>query len=124
MELSVLAAKILCLTYICAGIAALSGKIAYPQMAEEFQRSPALTFVTGFFTLAMGVILVEYHNVWTKDWRTLITIVSWMTLLKGMALIAFPQFVFTLKSRYHNTRAWGIVMMVLGIIFGYFGFIH
>ena len=123
MELSVLAAKILALTYISAGIAALSGKINFSKMVEDFEKSQGLTFVSGFMTLIIGMLLVQYHNIWVKDWIVLITIIGWISLLKGIMLIVFPQFMSYFKGWYKNTRIWGVFMIAMGILFGYFGFI-
>jgi hypothetical protein len=122
MTLSILVAKILALTYISAGIAALSGKITFSQMMEDFERSPGLTFITGFMTLIFGVILVTYHNIWVKNWTVLITLIGWISVLKGIRLIAFPQSNAYFKSWYKNSKVWGICMLFVGIVFGYFGF--
>jgi len=123
MELSVLIARILALTYISAGIAALSGKIVFADMVKEFEKSPALTYVTGFFTLVLGTILVSYHSLWVTDWRVLITIVGWMSLFKGILLIALPGYISLFKGWYKNTRPWGALMIAVGLLFAYFGFI-
>jgi hypothetical protein len=123
MELSVLVAKILALTYISAGIAVLSGKITFSKIAEDFERSQGLTFVSGFITLIIGMLLVHYHNIWLKDWTVLITIIGWVTLLKGFMLIAFPQSITSFKGMYKYSRVWGIFMIAIGLLFGYFGFV-
>ena len=120
---SILVAKILALTYISAGIAALSGKLSFSKMIEEYERSSALAFVTGFIALTLGMLLVEYHNVWVPNWPVLITFIGWGMLLKGIMLIAFPQCILFFKGWCQNTRAWGIVMIALGLLFGYFGFV-
>jgi hypothetical protein len=123
MELSLLVARILALTYISAGIAALSGKITFGKIVEDFERSQGLTFVTGFITLIFGMVLVTYHNLWVKDWTVLITLIGWISVLKGVMLTAFPQVILYFKGLYKNTRAWGIFMIVFGLLFGYLGFI-
>ena len=123
MGLSVFVAKVLALTYISAGIAAVSGKVAFGKMVEEFERSPALTYVTGFFTLVLGMLLVQFHNIWVSDWTVLITIIGWISLIKGITLIAFPQCLLLFKGWYKNARGWGIVMIALGALFAYFGFV-
>jgi len=123
MEFSILVARILALTYIAAGVAAVRGRITFEKMVEEFERSQALTFVTGFLTIVIGMLMVQYHNIWVRDWTVLITIVGWMSLLKGIMLIAFPQVIVSFKGLYKNTRVWGIVMIVLGGVFGWFGFL-
>ena len=122
MELSILVARILAVTYIAAGIAAVRGKISFAKLVEDFERSPALTFVSGFLTLVIGMLLVHYHNRWEYDWTVLVTVIGWMSLFKGVMLIVFPQAMASFKGLYKNTRIWGVFMIVFGVFFGYLGF--
>lgn len=123
MELSFLVAKILAILYISAGIAALSGRITFSKIAEDFEKSQGLTFISGFITLIIGMLLVTYHNIWVKNWTVLITIIAWVSLLKGVMLIAFPQSISSFKGWYKNTRIWGVFIIIVGLLFGYFGFV-
>ena len=123
MELSILVARIVALTYLSAGIAALSGKISFSKVVEEFEKNTALTFIAGLISIVLGMILVTYHNIWVKNWTVLITIIGWMSLLKGIMLIVLPQSISFFKNWYKNTRAWGFLMITVGLIFGYFGFL-
>lgn len=122
MELSLLVARTLFLVYLGAGIAALSGKVNFANMVKDFEKSPALTYVTGFFTLVIGILLVHYHNMWVKDWRVIITLFAWAASIKGFVLIAFPGVIPKFKEWYKNSPAWGIALIILGLIFGYLGF--
>jgi len=122
MELSILVARILALTYISAGIAALSGRITFSKIVDDFKSSQGLTFVSGFLALVVGVFLIQYHNIWVKDWTVLVTIVGWISLFKGIMLIAFPQSISSFSRMYTNTRVWGGLMIAVGLLFGYFGF--
>ena len=123
MELSILVAKIMALAYISVGIGMLSGKLTYNKIIGGFEKSPGLTYLAGIFTLIIGVLLVEYHNIWVKNWTVLITIIGWVALIKGVMLVAFPQFISYFKNWYKNTRAWSIFIIALGLLFGYFGFL-
>ena len=123
MELSILVAKIAALTYLSAGIAALSGKMDYKKIVDSFNASPALTYVTGLFALIIGMILVENHNIWVKDWPVLITIIGWASTIKGVMLIAFPDVMDSFKPVFKNTTGVGIFLLALGLLFGYFGFL-
>jgi len=69
------------------------------------------------------MLLVGHHNIWVKDWRVLITLIGWIAVIKGVLLIAFPQLISLFKGWYKNTRAWGILIIVLGLLFGYLGFV-
>ncbi|MDD5246747.1 MAG: hypothetical protein PHS09_05085 [Candidatus Omnitrophica bacterium] len=123
MELSIVVAKILALVYISSGIAALSGKISFNKMVEEYERSQGLTFLSGFVTIVIGVFLVEYHNIWVRNWTVLITLIGWLSLFKGVMLIAFPQSILMFSRWRRNTFRLGIFMIIFGLVFGYFGFI-
>jgi len=122
MELSVLAAKILAIVYISAGIAVLGKRITFNKIIEDFKNSQALTFVSGFMTVVIGVLLVQYHNIWEKNWTVLITVIGWISLVKGVMLIAFPQFVYSFKGLYRNHRVVGIFMIIFGILFACLAF--
>jgi hypothetical protein len=123
MELSILAAKIICLIFVLTGIGGLSGKIDFNKMVGDFEKSVGLTFIAGIYTLVIGALLVNYHNIWAKDWTVLVTIIGWIALVKGCLLIIHPQFIRIGKGVYRNAQLLGAVMLILGAIFGYFGFI-
>ena len=122
MEMSILAARILAVIYLSAGVGTLSGKLDLKKLVEDFERVPALSYVTGFMTIVLGMLLVEYHNLWVKDWRVLVTLVGWAALVKGILLVSCPQFIRAFKGWYSKTRVWGAVIFSIGLVFGYFGF--
>ncbi len=123
MELSIFVAKIISLIYLSAGVAALTGQIVFGDLVEDFEKSPALTYIAGFMTLVIGALLVEHHNIWVKDWPVLITVISWIALFKGIWLIAFPKTISRFRGMYKNSWPWGVLMLALGLMFGYFGFV-
>jgi hypothetical protein len=58
---------------------------------EAMVESPALILVTGIVTLAAGAALVIGHNVWSRGALPLaVTLLGWLTLIKGVALVAIP----------------------------------
>ena len=123
MELSIVVAKFLSLLYLAAGISAFSGQTTYQKILKDLMSSRAASFTLGFIGLIAGVILVHYHNIWVKDWIVLITIVGWASLIKGFMLIAYPDSLGWFKSWYKDARAFGILAIIIGLIFGYFGFL-
>lgn len=91
-----------------------------------FINDPPLVFITGIFTLLLGILLVATHNIWRWDWRLIITIIAWMVLLKGISVIAVPQFIDNLiLLLIKNTYIYYIsatIDLFLGILLSYFGF--
>ena len=83
-------------------------------------------YMGGFMALIAGVLLVTYHNEWVKSWEVIITIIGWLALVKGVALLAFP----TMALKFYkpllkgNITTWGGVgITILGLILGYYGYI-
>jgi len=93
-------------------------------MIDDFEKSQGLTLVTGFFLLVIGAVLVQYHNIWVKDWTVLITIIAWAVLIKGVLLVAVPRSFLSFSRQFvFNQKNSGIVVIGLGLLFGYFGFV-
>jgi hypothetical protein len=86
----------------------------------------SLMFVTGFFTLILGLLMVVSHNIWEGSWRVLITVISWLILLKGVSIIFFPEFIdqLSLSFLHHLTIAYAGASFdfLLGVLLTYFGF--
>ena len=124
MELSVLVAKVIAIIYIVSGFALFIGQINFQKIAEDFDKSPALTFIVGFLSAIVGLILVTYHNIWNANWTVLITIISWFVLIGGLIIVIYPKLFLFLSKYYRHSTIWGIFMICFGLIFGYFGFLN
>lgn len=123
MELSILVAKIIAIIYISSGIAILIGQLNFEKITESLDNSPALTLIAGLFGIIIGLVLVEYHNVWIKNWTVFITIIGWFFLLGGLVMVVFPKILFFFSKYYRHSRLWGIFMLCFGLLFGYWGFV-
>ena len=67
--------------------------------------------------------LINAHNIWVKDWTVLITIIAWAVTIKGFLLVASPNLLFSCSSKLKFTKNWGFLIIALGLLFGYFGFV-
>lgn len=123
MELSILIAKIISVIYISSGIAVLIGAFKISDFVNEFEKSSTLTFISGCIGIIFGMILVNYHNIWVKNWTAIITIISWIMLVGGVIVVIIPKSLLYMKKFIVNNRLWGIFMILFGLVLGYFGFI-
>jgi hypothetical protein len=126
MNLSKLIAKIASVIYLSASIGALFGADYYRKLADDLFSNAGLIYMTGFITVIIGFLIVSFHNIWTKDWTVLITVLGWLALAKGICLIAFPEFVHTLSERMFTDFGFKIfpyTALCLGLLFAYFGFV-
>ena len=88
--------------------------------------SKVAIFYGGIIALVVGILLISYHNVWEKSWIVIITVIGWGALVKGIALILFPDRFKFLKKFYKSSGYWNVqavAIIVLGLVLGYFGFI-
>ena len=126
MRLSKLIAKIASVIYLSASLGAFFSEDYYRKVSEDLFSNAGLTYLAGFVTLLIGLLIVNYHNVWAKNWTVLVTCLGWLALLKGILLIVCPQFVYGLSER--MLTDWGLKIFpytafCLGLLFAYFGFL-
>jgi hypothetical protein len=65
----------------------------------------------------MGMLIVALHNVWSADWRLLVTLLGWLTVIKGAVITLFSSRMILLHRRFlsnHLLTYSGIYALVLG----------
>lgn len=79
------------------------------------QRAFGLTY--GYLSLILGLISVLLHNIWVADWHVLVTIFGWLTLIKGILVIAWPELSRNTKyeTRILTTRIALVIVAALAI---------
>src|SRR5271157_3932298 len=78
--------------------------VARPKESLEaiasMMESPGLVLGTGIFTMGGGVAMVVGHNVWSGGALPVaVTLLGWVTLIKGLVLMATPPRALTAFSR-------------------------
>lgn len=82
------------------------------KMTEE----KAITVSTGYITFLLGLVTVIAHNIWVSDWRVSVTILGWMTLLKGATKIGFPGHINKRAQMFKaQQKLWGGILFLLGV---------
>jgi hypothetical protein len=111
MQTSIFLAQLIGPVALVAAIALFLNAAAYRAMAQEFLHSPALIYLSGLLTMTAGLAIVLNHNVWTADWRVIITLFGWAATLGGALRIALPEQV---KSIGENMLAKPVAMTIGG----------
>ena len=79
----------------------------------EMTENKAFVISTGYITLLMGLVTVILHNVWVLDWRVVITILGWSTLLKGIGKIGFPELIHEQAQRFKSGQWFSAILLLL-----------
>ena len=105
METSIFVGRLLGPAFIVLAIATVARQASFRVVIDAYTNSPALNYVVGLLALLGGLALVLVHNVWSPDWRVLITLIGWITILRGLVTIFAPQWIAGIGSRLLANRA-------------------
>ncbi|RMZ50831.1 hypothetical protein EB822_06515 [Flavobacteriaceae bacterium PRS1] len=125
METSILIAKILATVYFSFFLGLLFSSKYYKKELPKLVDNSAYLILGGYMAIVFGFLILEFHNYWNSDWTVIITIFGWLSLLKGIILIVFPQMFTAYKTtilKTENQKYILILLLILGVFFGYFGF--
>lgn len=128
MELSFFLSKALGFYFLILGFGMMINVNRFRFILLNIIDDAALLFVTGVYALILGILLVVSHNVWTMDWRVIITLVGWGALLKSTLLVLYPSFIMRVSKKWLlNNPAYYItffIVFVIGIYLIYMGYSH
>lgn len=126
MEVSIILAKIFGTYLIVLTLAMLINPRGFRQNIRDLTASPGALTVAGVITLLLGIFLVVIHNNWVANWTVIITLIAWLTLLKGLMRFLIPSWTRHVTGWLSNNTAYFTVAMInlaLGIALIYFGVI-
>ena len=126
MPSSTYIARLLCPALVVVGLSMLLRPSDYLAVVAGVLRSPALLYLTSVLGLLGGIALVLAHNVWAADWRAIITLLGWISILDSASWILFPGAVERIWSPLISSRVlplWGgAIVLLLGAVLSYFGY--
>lgn len=112
---------------VVAAVGLLVDREGYRAMAALFLASPALIFLSGLLTMTAGLAIVLSHNIWTGDWRLLVTVLGWVATLGGAARILMPGKVASLGASMMAqpivATAGGLIWLATGLLLCFFGYV-
>lgn len=125
MELSLLLAKIIGLTLVIIGAALLSNRKNVDLLFSVYS-NPGPVFLTGILETGLGLAMVFNHNIWTLDYRGIITFIGWMLLVRGIGRTFFPKQVIKRLQKFKKMQ-WIftpllVVIVIIGAYLAYSGF--
>lgn len=128
MDTSLLLARILGISLVVVYGSVLFNQKFFELIWKNFLQQPILLFITGFLSLILGLIVTQIHNVWTADWKGVITFFGWLLLISGMVRILFPSIVLKIHVWLLNSsHSWVNVvagaLFLVGLYLTYVGFI-
>ncbi len=115
MQTSRFLAKLIGPVLVVIGLAMIFNADVFRAMAGEFLKSPSLIYIAGLLALTAGLAIVNTHNVWSGDWRVVITVLGWLCLVGGIFRIGFPSGVQSLGASMLASASTNWIMIEGGI---------
>lgn len=84
------------------------------------------SFLHGVIRVVLGVAMVLTYNVWDTSWKVMITLLGWLLLASGIALLFVPSLISKMIARLKATDLPLIILtflVLLGCVLIYFGFV-
>ncbi len=126
MVLSIFLAKIIGLYLVIISAAFMLKADEFKPMMLDMLKNPSLVLFSSILALIFGILIVVSHNIWDMDWRVIITILGWLTLLKGVMRLFYPEFVMKKVTKCVENKASYTIMMLItlfiGLVLLYFGY--
>lgn len=118
MELSQLLARVIG-PYLCiAGLGLLISRQSYLALIDEVPHNKAMSIGFGAISLLTGLLLLQFHNIWSADWRIMITMFGWIATIKGAAALIYPDAIAGLSQTYRENRRLLVLNTVITLLFG------
>lgn len=126
MQASIFIARLLGPMFVVVAVALLTKPQMFRTIVPEFTGSPTLLYLAGFFGLLAGMALVLTHNVWAPDWRLIITLIGWFTLVRALITIFQAQWIVAAGTAILAHRwifpAAAVANLIIGLVLSYFGY--
>jgi hypothetical protein len=102
---------------LSAGIAGLTGQINWSTILDEFGRSSALTFMTGFIVYVFGAVVVLIHWIWTDPLAIIVSAVGCIVAVEGLLIMTVPGPLFAFSRRLiTNQKLISMIAAICGLL--------
>ena len=112
---------------LLAGVAVALRRDRMMGVLDAFAADPALSFVSGVFTLLLGLIVIAVHQKWGGVTQVIISLLGWLLALRGAVLLFAPEDMVALAHRVVGygpgpMGVAGAVMAVIGLYLTLIGY--
>ena len=125
MELSIFLAKVIGLGLVLISLSLLLNKKNVDLLFDLYMHAAAV-YLTGIFETFLGLAFVFSHNVWTPDFRVIITLIGWILLLRGVGRSLFPTRIPIILEKFRHLRSiitpLSVFILLIGVYLAYSGF--
>lgn len=117
--------KIFGLYFLAIGLAFLLNPTRVKNVYLTMMDNDALLYLGGIVAVLMGATIVSLHNIWVMGLPVIITLIGWLSLMKGTGLLFCSRFAQTFSFMFQKSdlffRLLGVVLSLFGLFLTYQG---
>jgi len=119
MDVSIFLAQALGLFMAISGAALLVRPQSVKDLIRAFSGDRGAVMMGGFLSLIVGIPLVLIHSVWDGElWQTMVTLVAWVTLVKGVMRVFAPDTVISWGKAFEQKQGLLKLIVIATIVYG------
>ncbi len=126
MDISLFLAQAFGIFFVITGLGLVLQPSVLQKLFTRYSSNRADVMMGGVLSLIVGIPLVLVHNIWQGTWEILVTVIVWITFLKGMSRVLLPDMVVSMAHKMQHkhgmVKAMLWIMIVLGAYLMYVGF--
>lgn len=125
MLTSLFLAKFFSIYFFIISLAMLSCPSAFRARAKSYMNNEGLMLLGGIIALLLGIFLILIHSTWVYNWTVLITLLAWLTFIKGIVHVLCPNVAQKMMHKMDNQTTYrisGLICLALAVYLGYHGF--
>jgi hypothetical protein len=126
MTLTAYIAQLLGLYLVLSGVLMIIREQAMMVLVPKFVDSPPFLYFLGSLRVLIGLAIVLAHTMWVATLGTVLIVIGWATLLRGIAMLVLPveaeRKILAFFSRGNAWYATALIAIVLGGWLAYAGF--
>lgn len=117
MEITIIVAKILGIYLVVSGLFIVIKGKTIPHLLKDFFDHPATVYLTGIILIFLSSMYLIQYNIWDGTWKTLVTLVAWAVMLKGLGYIFVPKALGESSIRKYRSLfgVYGLMAIIVGI---------
>lgn len=107
---------------LAVGLGIFFSKEYYMKVYRHLENETLAVLMSGIAALIIGIVMVMSHNIWEGFIPTVVTLVGWLSILKGLMLIVTPGTVNRIGDKLGSTQWFpviGAVYALLGAFISY-----
>ena len=125
MDLSIYLARVFGIYLVVVCVSMFVNKKHLPKVLDGFSGNLGLVIFSGFIHLFLGLLIAVAHNIWTPDFKGLVTLMAWIGIAKVVLRILAPAKVSQLGEEFAGGKKliiWGVFWLAVGIYLTWAGF--